>query len=106
MERSHVNRQEYEEAKTNSSGWSFLAMRTAEAVNMFKEISANCASLKPYVIALTPPNANSVLSKGYQLHIFAQAGQGGISCLKSTLENSNLHLEILQEENKLVIYKP
>lgn len=81
-------------------------MRTVEAVNMVKEISTSCASLKPYVIAITPPNASSVLSKGYQLHVFTQAGQEGILCLKPVLEKNKLCLKVLQEENKLIIYKP
>ena len=46
-------------------------MRRDEAVKLLKEVSDKCQSLAPYAIALMPPDADDVLSLGFQVHIFA-----------------------------------
>ena len=81
-------------------------MRRDEAVKLLKEVSDKCPSLTPYAIALMPPDADDVLSLGFQVHISANLDEESILCLKPILEKAGLHLKMLQEKNLLVIYRP
>lgn len=79
-------------------------MRREEAVNLLKELSDKCTCLVPYAIMLMPPDADEVLSKGFQLHIKANLHQEDLSCMKPFVEERGLKLK--QENDLLVIYRP
>jgi hypothetical protein len=81
-----------------------LGTRRDEAVSLLKEVSDKCVSLVPYGIMLMPPNADNVLSKGYQLHIKANLDKESLSCMKPFVEKRGLRMK--QEKDLLVIYKP
>lgn len=81
-------------------------MNRQEAVDLLKEISDTCGSLREQGIALMPPDADSVLSHGYQLHIFAEVSEESIVCLKEVIKKRKLQLNLVQEKNLLVIYRP
>lgn len=55
---------------------------------------------------LLPPNADDVLSQGYQLHIKFPLSKGDIDCIKPIVESRNLALKDEPEKQLLVIYKP
>jgi hypothetical protein len=79
-------------------------MRRDEAVNLLKELSDKCVCLTPYAIMLMPPDANDVLSQGYQLHIKANLHPEDLSCMKPHVEKQGLKLK--KEKDLLAIYKP
>ena len=81
-------------------------MNRAEAVNLLKEISDKCDSLSMFGVALMPPDADNVLSTGFQIHILGNVGEECFSSLKPIIEKSNLHLKMIQEKNVLIIYRP
>jgi len=51
-----------------------------------------------------PPDADDVLSKGYQLHIKANLDEETLSCMKPMVEKHGLKMK--QEADLLVIYRP
>jgi hypothetical protein len=79
-------------------------MNREEAIAVLKELSALCVCLVPYSVMLMPPNADDVLSKGYQLHIKANLPKEDAVCMRPHLEKRGLTLK--QEEDLLVIYRP
>jgi hypothetical protein len=44
-------------------------LKREEAVSLLKEITGICGGMGEEVVMLMPPNADDVLSHGYQLHI-------------------------------------
>ena len=81
-------------------------MRRDEAVNLLKEASDTCPSLGKYGVALMPPDADDVLSHGFQIHVIGIADEATVVCLQALLDRKNLRLKLLQERNILVIYRP
>ncbi len=75
----------------------------AEAIRVLKEIivCTNCYS--PFV-ALMPPNARNLLSKGYQIHIKTQLDKSQRDMLEDILKKNKLALE--EDKETLIIYKP
>jgi hypothetical protein len=65
-----------------------------------------CDGINEESIMLMPPNADDVLSKGYQLHIKSNSHTQNVSCFKPVIDKHNL--AIADEPNKglIVIYRP
>jgi hypothetical protein len=81
-------------------------MRRDEAVNLLKEASDTCPTLGKYGVALMPPDADDVLSHGFQIHVIGVADEATVVCLQALLDRKNLRLKLFQERNILVIYRP
>jgi hypothetical protein len=52
-----------------------------------------------------PPNADDLLSHGYQLHI-KPLPAGDVACIKPLVDKSNLKLAEEPEKDLLIIYRP
>jgi hypothetical protein len=76
-----------------------------EANCIFNEI-AKCGKFEPKDVSLMPPDANSVLSHGYQLHVKARLGEDHIECVKPFIEKYSLAMNYEPEKELLVIYRP
>jgi hypothetical protein len=58
-------------------------------------------------VILMPPDADDVLSKGYQLHIRSTSiSKEDIDCIRPIVEARNLALSDESENHLLIIYKP
>jgi hypothetical protein len=79
-------------------------MRREEAVSLLREVSDKCPSLAPNGIMLMPPDADGVLSKGFQLHIKAHLDEESLSCINPLVIEHGLLLK--NEKDLLVIYRP
>lgn len=55
---------------------------------------------------LMPPDADDVLSQGYQLHIKASLCERQVSCIKPITKNYGLSLAHEPAKQLLVIYRP
>jgi hypothetical protein len=75
-----------------------------EAAEILKEILVSCGNIEGKSIKLMPPDADSILSKGYHILIYKSKSELENSCIKRIAKN---HLLIMhEEENFLVLYKP
>lgn len=82
-------------------------MKREEAVNLLKKVATYCDGLQESGIMLMPPDADDVLSHGYQLHIKARAShRSSYQCLKPIVEKSGLAHEGEPEKDLRVIYRP
>jgi hypothetical protein len=77
-----------------------------EAVSLLNEIQSICDGLNEQSIALMPPNANDVLSKGYQLHIKTNSHAENVSCFKPIVDRHNLAIADEPDKGLIVIYRP
>ena len=80
-------------------------MNRDEAVSLLKELNLACDGIGEQGIMLMPPDADDVLSHGYQLHIKA-IGTERLDCIKSLVEKHKLALANEPEKGLLVIYRP
>jgi hypothetical protein len=78
-------------------------MERPEAAEILKEILQNCSSLEGRSVKLMPPDADSVLSKGFQIHL--QKSNEGIkkNCIYKIAKKHGL--QVYDEEDFLVIYR-
>jgi hypothetical protein len=77
-----------------------------EAVDLISAIHSKCMPLDMVHIMLMPPDADDVLSRGYQLHIKATLSDGNLECIKPLLEKNKLAFANEPEKQLLVIYRP
>ena len=79
-------------------------MERQEAAGLLKELLDTFCSLVGKPFALMPPNSDSVLSNGYQIHIKKTLDESTLLSLrKIVLERG---LAISEENNLTVIFKP
>ena len=81
-------------------------MNREEAVNLLKELNLACDGLGEQGIMLMSPNADDVLSHGYQLHIKASQANEHMACIKPVVERHKLALVHEPEKQLLIIYRP
>ncbi len=79
-------------------------MERHEAVLVLKELFGKIARLEGKSVALMPPDADSVLADGYQIHIKAKVEDEMLSQIEHALDGCCL--KIRKENNLIVIYKP
>lgn len=79
-------------------------MDRPEAVALLKELFDNCPFLEGKSFALMPPNADSVLSKNYQLHIKANLDETSILCIEKIAHKRDLTVN--NKGSLVVIYRP
>ena len=75
-----------------------------KVVEVLKDIFGKCNLIEGKSIKLMPPDADSVLSKGYQIHIQTKCDQYTESCLQRIAKKYALATAI--EDDFLVIYNP
>lgn len=83
-----------------------LFLNRKEATSLLKEVNQACAGIGEQGVMLMPPNADSVLSHGYQLHIKATLGNEHLECVKPIVEKYKLAMEYEPDKELLVIYRP
>ena len=75
-----------------------------EAVKILKEILVSCSNMEGKSVKIMPPGADSVTSKGYQIHIQNLGDGSGNSCIHRIAKKHDL--SIRDEGTFFVIYKP
>ncbi len=75
-----------------------------EAADLLKELLGTFCSLEGKPFALMPPNSDSVLSKGYQIHIKKTLDESTLLSVRRIVLDRGL--AISEENNLTVIYKP
>ena len=76
-----------------------------EATHVLKEIITGC-NLSADAVMLMPPNSDSVLSKGYQLHIKSSTQPNDLLCIKTIIETHRLAITTEPDNEIIVIYRP
>jgi hypothetical protein len=79
-------------------------MNRQEAADFLKELLDTFCSLEGKPFALMPPDSDSVLSKGYQIHIKTTLDESTLLGIRKIVLERNL--AISEEDNLTVIYKP
>ncbi len=74
-----------------------------DAVGILQEIMGACRDIFPFM-AIMPPNANNMMSRGYQIHIRTNSSSLDKSCIERITQENNLALD--EEKGVFVIYKP
>ncbi len=72
---------------------------------MLREIIGVCDGLSEQAVMLMPPNADDVLSHGYQLHIKMPMSDN-LTCIRPLVKRHNLALVEETEKDLVVIYRP
>jgi hypothetical protein len=75
-----------------------------EVLRLFKVIFDRCRHIEGKSIKLMPPNADSVHSKGYQIHISPNNDEALESCIERVAKEHEL--AVADEGDMLVIFKP
>jgi hypothetical protein len=84
-----------------------LFLKREEALSLLKEIATYCDGLNESLIAIMPPDADDVLSHGYQLHIKSWVShENSCPCLKPIVAKRGLEVKGEPEKDLLVIYRP
>ncbi len=79
-------------------------MEREEAIIAIKEIFDRCPHIEGKSLKLMAPDADSVLSKGCQIHIETAKDTTLDNCLATI--SQRLNLAVHNEGNFLIIYKP
>jgi hypothetical protein len=83
-----------------------VPLNRKEATSLLKEVHQACGDLGAQGVMLMPPDADDVLSHGYQLHIKACLGNEHLECVKPLVEKYKLNMNYEPEKQLLVIYRP
>jgi len=73
-------------------------------LRLFKVIFGRCRHIEGKSLKLMPPNADSVHSKGYQIHISSNNDEMLEGCIERIARE--YELAVANEGNTLVIFKP
>jgi hypothetical protein len=79
-------------------------MMRSEAAKILKEILVSCRVLEGKSVKLMPPDADSVLSEGCQIHVEKTSDGSEQLCISKIARKHKLSVH--EDENYLVIYKP
>jgi len=77
-----------------------------EAVKLLRALNLACDGLGEEGVMLMPPDADDVLSHGYQLHIKASLGTEHLACIEPLVKKYKLSLANEPAKQLLVIYRP
>ncbi len=80
-------------------------MKREEAISLLREIIGVCDGVNEQAVMLMPPNADDVLSQGYQLHI-RMARSDNLTCIRPVVKKHNLALAEETGKDLVVIYRP
>ena len=81
-------------------------MNREEATSLLREIFQVCGGLGEEGIMLMPPDADDVLSRGYQLHIKPSVNHESLECIKPIVQKRNLAIVSETQRCLTVIYRP
>ncbi len=81
-------------------------MNREEATALLKEINVACDTIGEQGIMLMPPDADDVLSHGYQLHIKTVLSSQTLKCIRAVVEKQGLSLANEPDKNLVIIYRP
>ncbi len=79
-------------------------MMRREAAEILKELLLSCMVLEGKSVKLMPPDADSVLSKGCQIHVQKTDDTVTQSCISKIAAKHRLAVH--EDEGYFVIYKP
>ena len=82
-----------------------ILLNRTEAAALIKEIIETCAPIDTDGFMLMPPNADDVLSHGYQVHLKSSSHQETIPCIKPLVERHNLKFVDEPEKDLIIIYQ-
>jgi len=77
-----------------------------EATSFLKEIYQVCGGLCEQAVMLMPPDADGVLSHGYQLHIKAPLGNEHLECIEPLVQKYKFNMNYEPAKQLLVVYRP
>ncbi len=80
-------------------------MKREEATSLLRDIIETCDGIGEKGVMLMPPNADDVLSHGYQLHIKG-AVKEYLSCIEPIITKRGLAVAHEPSKNLVVIYRP
>ncbi len=80
-------------------------MKREEAILILKELFEKCTFLDGRYLALMPPNATTLMSKGYQILIKTPLDEETRICMQDVLMKNHLTIKII-EEDSFIIYRP
>lgn len=75
-----------------------------KVMEIFKRLFSECQYIEGKSLKLMPPNADSVFSKGYQIHISPNNDEIAEHCITKIAKESDL--AIANEEDTLIIFNP
>jgi len=81
-----------------------VSLDREKAMVVLKEMIASINCCQSDYVALMPPNAGCILSKGYQIHIKTNISDSEREIIEELLKKNGLSLS--QSESKLIIYRP
>ena len=81
-------------------------MNREEATSLLRELFRVCGGLGEQGIMLMPPDADDVLSQGYQLHIKPSVSHESLECIKPIVQKHNLAIVSEPRRSLTVIYRP
>jgi hypothetical protein len=83
-----------------------ILLNRQEATSLLKEVYQVCGGLGEQAVMLMPPDADDVLSQGFQLHIKAPLGNEHLECVKPLVQKHKLAMTYEPTKELLVIYRP
>ena len=82
-----------------------FCLNREEAIAVLKELFDKCTNLDGHWLSLTPPNASSLLSGGYQILIKTTLDETTRNCMQEVLVKYHLTIKITQPDT-FIIYRP
>ena len=82
-----------------------FCLKREEAILVLKELFEKCTLLDGRYLALMPPNATELMSKGYQILIKTPLDEETRDCMQEVLMKNHLTIKIT-EADTFVIYRP
>lgn len=80
-------------------------MNREEAIAFIKDLLYNFVELEGKSFALMPPDADNVLSDGYQVHLKSELSDSLVTALKYYILSRQLAMA-REKKNLIVIYQP
>jgi hypothetical protein len=82
-------------------------LKRDEAISVISNFFTKCNVYDTSWVSLTPPDADNVLSHGYQIHIKMLLDEHTKDCLEEFLQEVDLGLTYAEEKGGLlIIYRP
>ena len=85
-----------------------IILNRDEAVLVLKEIFEECTLFDGNYIALMPPNAAGLLSKGYQVHLKVPIDKETQGCMQQVAKKYNCAVSMINRngDDVAIIYRP
>jgi hypothetical protein len=83
-----------------------FALNRQEAVNLIREIDAECRDIRGTSLMLMEPSKENPLSKGYQVYIKMKATPSRLKCLRIIAEQYGYKVNVSEDNWLVIIYRP